>query len=63
MAIGRTIAGVHWLTDSIGSVILSTGLYLIYKSSVYCTSCDWWIKGFAQSNENKKGKENDYGYD
>lgn len=34
MVIGRTIAGVHWLTDIIGSVILSVGLYLIYKSSV-----------------------------
>ncbi|MGN0661278.1 MAG: phosphatase PAP2 family protein [Oscillospiraceae bacterium] len=34
MVIGRTVAGVHWLTDIIGSIILSTGLYLIYKSSV-----------------------------
>lgn len=34
MVIGRTVAGVHWLTDIIGSVILSTGLYMIYKSSV-----------------------------
>lgn len=34
MIIGRTIAGVHWLTDIIGSIILSAGLYLIYKSSV-----------------------------
>lgn len=34
MLIGRTIAGVHWLTDIIGSVILAMGLYLIYYSSV-----------------------------
>lgn len=34
MVIGRTVAGVHWLTDIIGSVILSTGLFLIYKSCV-----------------------------
>lgn len=34
MVIGRTVSGVHWLTDIIGSVILSTGLYLIYKSTV-----------------------------
>jgi len=34
MVIGRTVAGVHWLTDIIGSVILSTGLYMIYKLSV-----------------------------
>lgn len=34
MVIGRTVAGVHWLTDIIGSVILSTGLFLMYKASV-----------------------------
>ncbi len=34
MVIGRIIAGVHWLTDIIGSVILSAGLYLIYRSAV-----------------------------
>lgn len=34
MVIGRTVAGVHWFTDIIGAVILSTGLYLIYQSSV-----------------------------
>lgn len=34
MVIGRTISGVHWLTDIIGSVILSTGLFCIYKASV-----------------------------
>lgn len=34
MVIGRTISGVHWLTDIVGSIILSMGLYLIYKSSV-----------------------------
>ena len=34
MLIGRLVAGVHWLTDIIGSVILSAGLYLIYRSAV-----------------------------
>ncbi len=34
MVIGRTVAGVHWLTDIVGSIILSMGLYLIYQSSV-----------------------------
>ena len=34
MTIGRTAAGVHWLTDIIGSIILSSGLYLIYHSVV-----------------------------
>ena len=36
MVIGRIVAGVHWLTDIIGSVILSAGLYLIYRSAVRC---------------------------
>lgn len=34
MVIGRTVSGVHWLTDIVGSVIFSSGLYLIYKSAV-----------------------------
>jgi undecaprenyl-diphosphatase len=35
MVIGRTVAGVHWLTDILGSVILSSGLYMIYHGSVH----------------------------
>ena len=34
MLIGRAIAGVHWLTDIIGSVFLSAGLFLIYYANV-----------------------------
>ena len=34
MVIGRTVSGVHWLTDIVGSIIFSSGLYLIYKSTV-----------------------------
>ncbi|MBQ6154169.1 MAG: phosphatase PAP2 family protein [Ruminococcus sp.] len=34
MVIGRTIAGVHWLTDIIGSVLLSAGLFMIYMGFV-----------------------------
>ncbi len=37
MVVGRTVAGVHWLTDIIGSVLLSSGLYLIYHGSVKLT--------------------------
>lgn len=38
MVIGRLVAGVHWFTDIIGAVILSTGLYYLYKAMVllYC---------------------------
>ena len=31
MVVGRLISGVHWLTDIIGSVLLSAGLFYIYK--------------------------------
>ena len=34
MVIGRLISGVHWLTDIVGSVMLSTGLFCIYKAVV-----------------------------
>ena len=34
MVVGRTVSGVHWLTDILGSVLLSAGLYLLYRSSV-----------------------------
>jgi undecaprenyl-diphosphatase len=34
MTIGRTVAGVHWLTDIMGSILLSTGLFLLYKAIV-----------------------------
>lgn len=34
MVIGRLVAGVHWLTDIVGSVLLSAGLYCLYRSAV-----------------------------
>ncbi len=37
MVIGRTVSGVHWLTDIIGAVLLSAGLYLVYRSAVLLT--------------------------
>ena len=34
MVIGRLIAGVHWLTDIIGGVLIAGGLYICYRSAV-----------------------------
>ena len=34
MVIGRLVSGVHWLTDILGSVFLSAGFYLLYRSAV-----------------------------
>lgn len=36
MVAGRLISGVHWLTDIVGSVFLSAGLYFVYKGTVFC---------------------------
>ena len=34
MVIGRWIAGVHWATDIIGAVFMSTGLFSLYRYAV-----------------------------
>lgn len=33
MVVGRLVSGVHWLTDIMGSVLLSAGLFYAYKSA------------------------------
>lgn len=33
MVVGRLVSGVHWLTDIIGSALLSAGLFYAYKSA------------------------------
>ena len=38
MVIGRSISGVHWATDIIGSVFLSSGLFMIYRFTAEYTS-------------------------
>ena len=32
MILGRLLSGVHWLTDIVGDILLSIGLFSIYKS-------------------------------
>ena len=34
MVAGRVISGVHWATDIIGSILLSAGLFMLYRSAV-----------------------------
>ena len=34
MVLGRLISGVHWMTDIVGAVLLSAGLYTLYRSTV-----------------------------
>ena len=34
MAAGRLVSGVHWFTDIVGAILLSMGLYCMYKTAV-----------------------------
>lgn len=34
MVMGRLVSGVHWFTDIVGSIVLSAGIFSIYKAVV-----------------------------
>jgi len=34
MVVGRVVSGVHWLTDILGSVLISVGLFHVYRGLV-----------------------------
>ncbi len=34
MVLGRLVSGVHWLTDIVGAILLSRGLFYLYKGVV-----------------------------
>ena len=38
MVVGRLVSGVHWITDIVGSILLSMGLFYIYKGVVLWSS-------------------------
>ena len=39
MVLGRLISGVHWATDIIGAVLLSAGLFLLYRFTTGLMEC------------------------
>ena len=47
MIIGRLLSGVHWCTDIIGSVLLSTGLFKLYQLAV----------GFVEQRKSEQSPE------
>ena len=40
MVLGRLVSGVHWFTDIVGAIILSAGLFYIYKAGILFANKD-----------------------
>ncbi len=51
MAAGRLLAGVHWFTDILGSVLLSLSLLFFYRAV-----CEW-LKQFLAVRQRKKERD------
>lgn len=48
MVVGRLLAGVHWFTDILGSVLLSLSLLFLYRAG--CA----WLEQFLAARQHKK---------
>ena len=57
MVIGRTIAGVHWMTDIVGAILLSTGSYLTYKAVVCCMMRGDYLEFYEKLQELRKSRK------
>ena len=57
MVIDRLVSGVHWLTDILGAVLLSAGLYFIYRSAVFAADRKRRENAENSNCQNENGEE------
>ena len=41
MVAGRLVSGVHWATDIAGSILLASGLFMLYRCAVEASDARW----------------------